>query len=176
MTVTRCTRGLWAGSIALALWAGVAHLGVWVNVSPSLPIGIYRTVDGPVGRGRIVLVCLPAAIGRVALERGYLGAGSCPGGVGRLGKIVAGVAGDTVDVLAGGVSINGRLIAGSAPRSRDHSGRALSHVGPGPWVVPSGMIFLLATRHPLSFDSRYFGAVPLAGVVTCLRRVWDYSD
>jgi conjugative transfer signal peptidase TraF len=180
MTAIRCTRGLAAGSAAVGLWlaaaAAASQSGVWINVSPSLPMGIYRTVGamGAPGRGRIVLVCLPATIARLARRRGYLGRGPCPGDAGRLGKVVAAVAGDTVDVEARGVTINGRLIEASAPRARDHAGRPLARVGPGAWVVPAGTVFLLATRHPLSFDSRYYGAVPIANVVQTLRPI--YSD
>jgi conjugative transfer signal peptidase TraF len=139
-------------------------------------MGIYRTsaAAGVPGRGSIVVLCLPMSIGRFARERGYVGSGPCPGGAGRLGKIVAAVAGDTVDVEARGVVINGRLIEASEPRARDHAGRPLTRVAPGPRVVPAGMVFLLATRHPLSFDSRYYGAVPVANIVQTLRPI--YSD
>jgi conjugative transfer signal peptidase TraF len=167
MTAIRYTRGLRASSVTLALWlgAGAVTHGLVVNVSPSLPLGLYRRVAGPPARGALVLVCLSEAMGRLARARGYVGAGPCPGGAGRLGKPVAAVAGDTVDVEPAGVTINGHPITGSAPRAHDHEGRALPTVAPGRWVVPAGMVFLLSTHHALSFDSRYYGAIPAASVV-----------
>src|ERR1700722_7683944 len=112
MTGIRCTRALWAASAALALWlvvsVGAARSGVWINVSPSLPLGVYRVVAGPPERGAIVLVCLSAAVGRLARARGYLGPGPCPGGAGRLGKTVAAGAGDTGDGETTGGPTNGR--------------------------------------------------------------------
>jgi conjugative transfer signal peptidase TraF len=171
MTVTPCTRGLWAGSLFGLACLAAGRSGLWINTSPSLPIGIYRTVRAPVTRGAVVLVCLPAAVGRLAVARGYLGRGSCPGGAGRLGKIVAAMAGDTVDVSDSGVTINGRLVPASAPRPVDHQGRPLARVAPGPSVVPAGRVFLLATHHPLSFDSRYYGAVPYSDLSAVLCRV-----
>ena len=175
MTGIRCTRALWPASAALALWlvvgVGAARSGVWINVSPSLPLGVYRVVAGPPERGAIVLVCLSATVGRLARARGYLGPGPCPGGAGRLGKTVAAVAGDTVDVEATGVTIDGRAIASSAPLARDAEGRALARVTPGAWVIPEGMLFLLSTQHPRSFDSRYYGVVPATAVVARLRAI-----
>jgi conjugative transfer signal peptidase TraF len=175
MTAIRCTRALRAASAASVVWlaatAAAARSGLWVNISPSLPLGVYRIVAGPPTRGNVVLVCLPADVGRLARARGYLGAGPCPGGAGRLGKTVAAVAGDTVDVEASGVTINGRLVASSAPLARDHAGRPLARVAPGPRIVPAGMLFLLATHHPLSFDSRYYGVVPVAAVYSDLSAV-----
>ncbi|HWZ59897.1 MAG TPA: conjugative transfer signal peptidase TraF [Gemmatimonadaceae bacterium] len=175
MTVIRCTQALSAASgavaLATAIFLAASRSGVWINVSPSLPLGIYRVDPRPPVRGSVVLLCLPLAVGRMARERGYVGPGPCPGGAGRLGKIVAAVAGDTVDVEATGVTINGCPIASSAPVAHDRAGRPLAHVAPGPWVVPAGTIFLLATRHPLSFDSRYYGVVPTGAVYSVLSAV-----
>jgi conjugative transfer signal peptidase TraF len=175
MTAIRCTRALWTASAALAVWLvaslGATRSGVWINVSPSLPLGVYRVVAGPPVRGAIVLVCLGAAIGRLARARGYLGPGPCPGGAGRLGKTVAAVAGDTVDVETSGVTINGRAILSSAPLARDAQGRTLARVAPGARVIPEGMLFLLSTQHPRSFDSRYYGVVPATAVVARVRAI-----
>jgi conjugative transfer signal peptidase TraF len=178
MTATHYTRALSvslssaarSSSAALALWLAATAItsGLVVNVSPSLPLGVYRRVAGPPVRGTLVLVCLSDTIGRLALARGYLGPGACPGGAGRLGKTVAAIPGDTVDVEASGVTINGHSITGSAPRAHDRAGRPLPSVAPGPWVVPPGTLFLLATHHPLSFDSRYYGVVSAAAVVGCI--------
>jgi conjugative transfer signal peptidase TraF len=171
MTGTPCTRGLWAASLAAGAFVLATHLGVWVNLSPSLPMGIYRTVERPAARGSTVLVCLPAAVGRFAVDRGYLPRGPCPGGAGRLGKIVAAMGGDTVDVEENGVTINGHRVPGSGPRTVDRRGRPLPHLPTGARVVPPGMVFLLATHHPLSFDSRYYGAVPYSDLSAVLCKV-----
>ncbi len=139
-------------------------LVLWLNLSPSLPIGVYRSVSDPVRRGAIVVVCLPADIGAFARARGYLSAGPCPGDVERLGKIVAGVPGDTIDVDTTGVRINGRAIAASRPLPRDTRGRELPRWR-GRAVVRPGELFLLATVHARSFDGRYFGPVAVRDLV-----------
>jgi conjugative transfer signal peptidase TraF len=133
-------------------------LSLWINLSPSLPLGVYRPIDAPVTRGAIVVVCLPLAIGRLARERGYLGYGPCPGHVERLGKRVAAVAGDTVETDAEGVRINGFLIPRSSQLATDSRGRKLPRPE-GRIVVRPGELFLLATDNRRSFDGRYFGPI-----------------
>ncbi len=55
----------------------------------------------------------------------------------------------------------------------DSLGRALP-IAFGAHVVPPEHI-LVATRHPRSFDSRYFGAVPTQNVVGVAEALWIYS-
>src|SRR5437870_11417702 len=64
-----------ASGLVLALCSVVR-----LNVSPSIPLGFYRTVDEPVARGVLVVACVPPDAARLARDRGYLPAGSCPGG------------------------------------------------------------------------------------------------
>jgi conjugative transfer signal peptidase TraF len=145
-------------------------LSLWINLSPSLPLGVYRPTGAPVTRGAIVVVCLPLAIGRFARERGYLGYGPCPGNVERLGKRVAAVAGDTVETGAEGVRINGFLIPASRRLERDSRGRLLP-VAARRTVVRPGELFLLATDNRRSFDSRYFGPVAVPDGIVVERLV-----
>ena len=143
-------------------------LSLWINLSPSLPLGVYHTVHTPPLRGAIIVACLPITIGTYARARGYLGYGPCPGRVERLGKRVAAVAGDTIDTDAEGVRINGFWIPGSRPLVRDASGRLLPRA-PKRQVVGAGELFLLATDNRRSFDGRYFGAVAVSDLVVVER-------
>jgi conjugative transfer signal peptidase TraF len=93
-----------------------------------------------------VSFCLEGEFADVARERGYLGAGSCPSGLRPLLKQVAGLPGD---------AIPGNLVI----RSVDSMGRPMPSALPE-GIIPSGMALVLA-EHPGSFDSRYFGLVPL---------------
>ena len=144
------------GGIVLPL-ASVARL----NVSPSVPLGLYRTVDQPVVRGVLVVACVPLAAARLARERGYLAGGSCPGKVQPTLKRVGATPGDTIDLGPGGVTVNGHPLPGSATVSLDSRGRLLPHAPWGSRVVASAEVWLLATDSPRSWDSRYFGPVPL---------------
>jgi conjugative transfer signal peptidase TraF len=139
----------WAASgLCLALpclWLA----GYRFNATPSLPVGIYRlSVDAP-GKGDYAVFCLEGEFAELARERGYLQAGSCPSGLRPLLKKVAGLPGDPIT-------------GDPAVRSADSLGRPLpSILQEG--VIPLGMALLMA-EHPGSFDSRYFGPVPLASL------------
>lgn len=91
---------------------------------------------------------------RLALERGdvhrqalepYVYGVRCTAGVGVIGKPVAGVPGDTVEVRREGVWINGVRLAQGAVRDRDRAGRALPHAGWGRRVLGPGEFWLQST-------------------------------
>ena len=138
-------------SLLAACCAALALLLSWcaglrVNLTPSLPIGIYALCPDTPGKGDAAAFCLEGEFAEMARERGYLLAGSCPSGLRPLLKRVAGLPGD---VIPYDLSV----------RPADSLGRALPSV-PLQGVVPPGMALVLAD-HPGSFDSRYFGLVPL---------------
>lgn len=159
--------------VAIAL-AGllVVHIGLRFMLTPSLPLGIYRTVNGPPARGVIVMACLPRRVARLALQRGYLWHGDCPGGAVPLGKVVLAVGGDTVTLGTQGISVNGRAVPNSHPHERDQRGRLLEHYPYGSHVLGPGELWLFSPYHPLSFDSRYFGPIPSNAVLSRLAPLW----
>lgn len=132
------------------LLALVFGAGLRFNPTPSLPKGIYRLVPGTPERNELVNFCLEGEFAELALERGYLEPGSCPSGLRPLLKRLAGLPGDSIDTASMTVC------------TADSHGRSMS---PAPLsrVIPSGMALVLAD-HPGSFDSRYFGFVPLASL------------
>lgn len=134
----------------LLLW----NAGYRVNVTPSLPKGIYRISSETPAEGDLVSFCLAGEFADLALERGYLQAGSCPSGLRPLLKTLAGLPGDVVNPAALHI------------RAADSEGRAMPSVLPDGGIIPPGMALVLAD-HSGSFDSRYFGLVPLES----LRRV-----
>ncbi len=132
----------WVALVLLLCW----NAGLRVNLTPSLPQGVYIVRPGTPGKGDFVTFCLEGEFADLARERGYLVAGSCPSGLRPLLKRIAGLPGD---------AIPGDLFI----RSADSRGRPMPSALPE-GVIPSGMALLLAD-HPGSFDSRYFGLVPL---------------
>ncbi len=79
----------------------------------------------------------------------------------KFGKMVAGVAGDSVEVGPNGVFVNGRYwgdldVVEKLGREPAYYFRRE--------VVPAGHLFLLGTA-PHSFDGRYWGFVPLTRVI-----------
>ena len=142
----------WLAALAmpcvLALVGCLAHAaGFRINPTPSLPKGLYRLVEGSPAKNELVTFCLQGEFAELASQRGYLHAGSCPSGLRPLLKRLTGLPGEYIEADA------------LAIRSVDSQGRHMPSVLQS-GVIPSGMAFVLAD-HAGSFDSRYFGFVPL---------------
>lgn len=146
--------------VAVTGWIG----GYRINFTPSYPLGLWRieALERDAAAGDLVFICPPLTpTFTVAFERGYIRRGLCPGRFSPLIKTVVATEGQTVDI-AGYVSVEGHLVAHSEIHRVDAEGRALS-----PWhggIVPPGYLFL-HSDFAGSFDSRYFGPVPAAGLL-----------
>ena len=163
-------------AVALAAVVGLgALLGLRLNLTESLPRGVYRTITEEPRRGSIVVVCLPLEAAELARERGYLGPGSCPGGVRGLGKIVLATGGDVVAHREKGIAVNQKPILSSRTLTLDSRQRALPHYPWGEYVLGSREFWLFSPYRPNSYDSRYFGPVSASHVVAVLRPVWTWG-
>lgn len=134
-------------------------LGLRVNLTRSMPVGLYWLDSNNPTRGDFVTFCAPERWSTA----GYTGRGLCPGDTKPLLKQLCAVPGDTVEIAQDGqVLINGQLIQNSQALTIDRAGHVLSSdldVG----VVPAGF-GLAFGRSTASFDSRYFGLVPLGAM------------
>nr|WP_298722246.1 S26 family signal peptidase [uncultured Ferrovibrio sp.] len=144
--------------LAGALFQPKAPAVVW-NASSSLPRGLYITLPASrIGHGDVVLAELPSPWTELAARRGYL-LTDIP-----LIKEVAAMVGDQVCGHGQQLMVGGR----SYPRqSYDALGRPLP-VWQGCRFLAEDEILLLAA-HALSFDSRYFGPLPMAAIKARLR-------
>jgi conjugative transfer signal peptidase TraF len=137
--------------------------GFRVNLTASLPLGLYRITDEVPSRGDMAFFCLESEFRGLATERGYVGPGTCPGGLRALGKTIAGLPGDLVGIETdGSISINDQILPGSAAKVCDSRGRAMPRSQLRPGIIPPGQALMLSLHHPGSFDGRYFGLVRLA--------------
>lgn len=143
----------------LVLWL-LHDAGFRVNVTGSMPTGVYRFSPVSPKRGDTVSYCLQGEDAELARQRGYVKEGSCPSGICPLLKTVAALPGDTLKQSADGISVNGLLQPHSAVLAVDSQGRGMAGALLPP-TVPDGMAVLLSD-HVGGFDSRYFGLVPLA--------------
>ena len=150
-----------------ALTSGIA--GYRINLTPSMPLGIWKK-STIVHRGSYVAACLPPETGaaQLAIERGYLPAGQCPGGFAPLLKQIAAIPGDTVTLTDEEVWINEASLPDSRTLSNDSTVRPLVPFPRGTYRVLPGEYWLIATNLPQSFDSRYFGPVPESSILTSL--------
>ena len=162
----------WLGSPVALLGAGWLA-GLRLNLTGSLPVGLYLASRAVPVRGAIVLACLPPGVAAFARDRGYVPrGGGCPGDVLPLGKPVLALAGDTVTVTSSGLLVNGIPVPNSRPLTTDRKGRPLPRLAIGRYVVRPGSLWIVSSYSRFSFDSRYFGAVKTGQVRTCVRRLW----
>nr|WP_235916655.1 MULTISPECIES: conjugative transfer signal peptidase TraF [Rhizobiaceae] len=144
--------------------------GYRLNLTPSEPLGLWRIerLDRPVEAGDLVFVCPPAnPLFEQARRRGYLRRGLCAGGFAPLIKMVAALPGQHIEI-GENVFIDGRSLDLSAVLKTDGEGRAIASYPGG--VVPPGRLFLHSS-FASSYDSRYFGPIPAAGLLGLARPV-----
>jgi len=137
--------------VSSALIFGATVLGISagyrMNVTASLPIGVYRVspVHRQLRRGDLVTFTLPASLRLHRFLRSFT-------------KPVAGLPGDQVCVEDSQLLINGEDYGPVLPDAPAHA------LEDGVCVtVGEGYVFTAST-YPRSYDSRYYSAIPLASV------------
>jgi len=154
--------GLIAVGVDISAFAVCGLIGLRINSSPSLPIGLYLTTSG--NRANLVEFCPAEPFAGLAIERGYRNAGVCRDGAAPLLKPVVAKSGDVVDCSVRGIRVNGNLLPNTAPIPMDTRGRALTHWPFGKYVAQPGTVWVASSFNPRSFDSRYFGPVPISAI------------
>ncbi|MEI9420823.1 S26 family signal peptidase [Mesorhizobium sp. Cs1299R1N1] len=162
------------GKIAATMLAGTALIVtpalsrhtpwlIW-NASASVPIGLYRIEpDQKIADGDLAVIMPPAALADVLTERQYL-----PRGVPLLKHVLA-HGGETVCRRGAAIIAHGKIY-GSA-LERDSRGRPLP-VWQGCHVLADGQMFLMNWAAAGSFDSRYFGPLPITSIVGRAVPIW----
>jgi conjugative transfer signal peptidase TraF len=143
--------------------------GFRINLTPSMPLGLWKRSGGIV-RGNFVAACIPpdSEAMQLALQRGYIPSGRCPGGIAPVLKQIVAAAGDTIILTDQDVAVNGTRLVNSRTLASDSAGRPLSAFRRGAYHVEPGEYWLISTDRAESFDSRYFGPVPESGIVDAL--------
>ena len=145
--------------------------GLRINVTPSIPLGLYvRTGAGP-ALGLIAEFC-PSGMSADESER-YRGFGlACPDrNIPLLKPVVAGP-GDHVEFSVAGMRVNGQLLPNTAPRQFDGKGRLIRAWPAGEYTVEAGKIVVASSYHSGSYDSRYLGPISVADIRSTLRPLW----
>ncbi|PIQ89571.1 MAG: hypothetical protein COV72_02350 [Candidatus Omnitrophica bacterium CG11_big_fil_rev_8_21_14_0_20_42_13] len=148
--------------IGMSISGLIFRYSLFFNIrSDSMPMGIYRRVKDKPGIGSVVASCLTKEIALHGLERGYLMKGNCPSGIQPVLKKVFAVHGDLVSVEDGYVSINGKVHLEFPVASLDSQGRLVKQFNRKGHYLKDGEYYLLSGYKLNSWDSRYFGSVPV---------------
>jgi conjugative transfer signal peptidase TraF len=126
-------------------------------------LDLWRT--HPPRRGAIVAVCLPRNAACLAARRGYIGPGECACNTSPVLKRIAALSPDLVEVRESGILVNGAPLPHSGRRARDSRARLIPRVPAGLYPLKPATAWLYGESDARSWDSRYFGPVPLAGLV-----------
>jgi conjugative transfer signal peptidase TraF len=137
---------------------------VTINLTESLPHGVYIKTFGSPAVGELVEFHTPASVSvHLDARHEYL-----------LKPIIAGP-GDEVDTTAEAVVVNGRTVQHSALQEQDSQGRTLVQ-----WRAKRKLsddeFFVLSTRVPNSLDSRYFGPIRRNDVESVRKCLWAWED
>lgn len=159
--------------VSLLALSAVAYVsGARINTTKSIPVGLYWTNSAPIEKGAYVLFCPPkTGIFDTAKERGYIGAGFCPGDYGYMMKRILAAKNDTVSASNEGVRVNNKLLPLSTPRPTDLGGRLLPHFKIDNYTLNENELLLMSDVSASSFDGRYFGLVDRSQIRTVLRPV-----
>jgi len=160
----------------LAVGLALAHQsGLRLNTTRSIPLGLYLMSHDPIVKGASVLWCPPKRPEfDLAKERGYIGAGFCPGGYGTMMKKVVASDHDVVSVTDEGVMVNGTLIPASQPFEADSMGRPLPRFRVTNHVLAPSELLLMSDINSHSYDARYFGPVHRAHIQSLIYPVMTW--
>lgn len=158
--------------VCLNIIAGLFYIfGFRVNLTPSIPIGIYRLSSESIGKGKyVVFNPTQSALFDEALRRGYLKKG-VTNLYAPLFKKVCASGGDTINIDDSGISVNGRLLDGSKPLIVDNIGDKFPKLKIDQLQLSEDQLLLIGEVYN-SFDSRYFGIVNLQNISSVIRTVY----
>jgi conjugative transfer signal peptidase TraF len=151
----------------LAIFSSTAapqHRSLVVNLSASVPLGLYARSAAQARVGHVVLIRLPMTLRQLAARRGYLPFDRL------LIKRIAAGPGDVVCRLGSRVWAGGHSQAWAL--RTDSLGRPLRYWS-GCRRLRASELFVLGT-HLNSFDSRYFGPINRQPVLTVVRPILTF--
>lgn len=156
-----------AALVAAPAWHRPDVRVIW-NASASVPVGLYRIVPaGQIDVTDLAVVMPPDELAAFLDQRGYL-----PRGVPLIKRVLA-LSGTAV--CRSGAKIVAYGTTYGEARALDTRGRPLP-VWQGCRRLGDGEAFFMNWDSPDSFDSRYFGPLPLSSVVGRAVPVWTPDD
>lgn len=155
-----------SSTIVMGILAGFGHCGVRINLTDSMPIGVYLPVQrSVVHRDDLVEVCLPKEIANQGLQNGYLSSGNCQetNAMPVLKQVIA-MPGDAVAVNSDAIVVNGKEYAATLQPQDDldPATKIQSKLG---MRLTAKNYWLYGTASDQSWDSRYYGGVERKNII-----------
>jgi conjugative transfer signal peptidase TraF len=159
---------------AFAAMLASVNLGLVFNDTHSAPFGLYIEIAAPVkprqNPAPYIFFCPDVRWPSLKNEPNYRSSShTCPDGFSPLIKPVIAWPGDTVETSLRGITVNGVLLAHTVPLDHDSQGRTVHPFPYGIYHVQSGQLWAVSSFSPRSFDSRYFGPIPMRSVHLWIR-------
>lgn len=148
-------------------------LGYRINLTESIPVGLYRISVMELKKNALVIFCPEDRWSfRLAKNRGYLGYGFCKKGYGYLMKQVVATSGDLLSVTDKGVYVNRILLPYSKPRVKDGLNRTLPRLRIMNYKLQINEIMTMTNQSDWSFDGRYYGLVHTSQIKGMITPLW----
>lgn len=138
-------------------------LGLRINTTASFPLGLYKVVtNSALKRGSYVEICAPDKIEYQLKKLSKENDGICFNGTVPLLKKVVGMEGDNITVANSKIYINGIEQVNSTIYTKKVRLYTKSQ------ILKKGEIFIMSDYNPMSYDSRYFGALSTKNILHIL--------
>lgn len=160
--------------ISLIVLATLFHgMGFRINLTDSIPIGLYRITSADPIKNTYVIFCPDNRESfRLAKNRGYIDHGLYCDGYGYLMKKVVAVSGDILSVTKKGVFVNHILIPYSKPKLQDGMKRALPQWQVMNYQLQKDEVMTMTSQSEWSFDGRYYGLVHTGQIKGMITPIW----
>lgn len=145
-------------------------LDLRINTTASFPLGLYKVVKNTtVTRGVFVEICAPDKKNIQLLKLQKENDGICSNGTIPLLKKVAAMEGDKITVTNSKVFVNGVEQANSTIYAKKVRYYAQTQ------TLQKGEIFVMSDYNPMSYDSRYFGALKAKDILHTLTPFFTFQ-
>jgi conjugative transfer signal peptidase TraF len=140
------------------------------NDTPSIPTGLYRIVhpDEPLHTGDIISFCLPKKAAEYSYQSGYISTGTCYGKYQQIAKMIIAVPGDKVVLTDNSITVyhnNSSIpISYNTPTHvKGKNGYAKRFIKNGVYHTTGYWVYGYYD-YLYSYDSRYYGAIPIDSI------------
>ncbi len=143
-----------------------------LNLSTSMPRGIYYISADQPTRGSFITLCLPAANVYHSVYPQSHFSGSCPNHTQPLLKQLVGLSGDRIDLDPNQITLNGVALPHSSSFVMQNKRLPNSSIQKIVLVLNEQQIWVYGTKSIRSYDSRYFGPLSMGDIVAVVTPLW----